>query len=109
MANVTLWMDTIQLTKMLDEMDAHRIKLEEELATVQTNIDNIRQALTPDRERVVLSDSGHEMYLVKFHADRATGSRWTCSCPSYQYQQGLDASGGCKHIRRVQATESWGF
>jgi len=69
---------------------------------VADTMQRIKQALTPAvQETTVLSDSADRLYLVKRFRDRAPGEQDTCSCPSFQYQRGLDALGQCKHIRQA--------
>lgn len=69
---------------------------------VANDLRAIKQAITPAvQETTVLSDDGSRLYLVKRFADRAPGEQDSCSCPSFQYQCGLDALGQCKHIRKA--------
>lgn len=84
--------------------DAKAVLAEKQAAfeEVSNTMSIIKRALLPAvQETTVLSDDGSRLYLVKRFADRAPGEQDTCSCPSFQYQRGLDALGQCKHIRKA--------
>lgn len=104
MADVTLTIDKDEAAIMLGEAQTRQHWLTGELVRVNANIEALKKLINPSpiTERMVLSEfDPNRSYLVKYDADKPDGHRWSCSCPSWKYQQGLDHFGWCKHIRRV--------
>lgn len=82
-------------------------KAEADLASLRANRDAIEAVLSPVRTTTVTSSDGLRRYRVTATAvDPSLGfglgaKTYTCSCPSFQYQRGLDERSRCKHIRKA--------
>ena len=48
----------------------------------------------------------HGTWLVRFdrhhHRNPDVQTDWSCTCPSYKFERGLDLAGYCKHIRAAK-------
>jgi len=78
------------------------------LNRIRANINAIEGALSPVRHVVVTSE--HDMfrtYTVTRTEVNPGAYVYECSCPSYQYQRGLDPDGYCKHIRKARLEGRW--
>lgn len=88
------------LTTLINETEAT-------LTMLRQNMDAVEAALSPVRRTSITSESNpFRSYIVTSTAVEgfAPGARtYECSCPSFQYERGLDDRSRCKHIRKAQA------
>lgn len=79
---------------------------------IKANIARIESALSPVKRTYVRSehDSGRNYTVTRTDVGDASQSRYVyeCSCPSYQYERGLDINHHCKHIRTAIGIGRWG-
>lgn len=70
---------------------------------IEDNIARIDRALNPVTRMPIRSESNpFREYTVTKTATYGTNSIYECSCPSFQYERGLDDDGYCKHIRQAK-------
>lgn len=77
---------------------------------IKANLARIDIALSPVRRVQVESDSAYGRAYTVTRTARSDGYfpfTYECSCPSYQYERGLDADHRCKHIRRAITQNRW--
>lgn len=59
-------------------------------------------------ETEVKSSSSDKTYTVRFGPnDGKYQYDWSCTCPAYEYGNGLDENGHCKHIRAVRESDEY--
>lgn len=84
---------------------AQESEIKDLLEQTQRNIRAIEAALNPVEHQIIGSSSGLQTYDVTktLIAGYPTGAgvNYECSCPSFQYQKGLDDHSRCKHIREA--------
>ena len=107
MLNVTLNVSESTLRLILESLALDKSNFEGELARINSEIRTIETALSPVKRRTVASSDGSRLYAVSkttfpgYGPD--AGVSFECSCPSFQYQRGLDDRSRCKHIRQAAA------
>jgi hypothetical protein len=61
-------------------------------------------------ETEVESSSSDKTYTVKLGPSNVRNDYqfdWSCTCPAFQYGNGTDENGHCKHIRKVRDSEEY--
>jgi len=109
---VTFSLNKETLEALLDAFNRDLAVYQGVVKDIKANIARIESALSPVKRTQVPSE--HD-YLKAYTVTRTdvgdgTASRYVyeCSCPSFQYERGLDADGHCKHIRQARGgTSVW--
>lgn len=100
--DVTFNMNKETLSALRDMLKSDKAILEAALSEIKDNIRRIDAALTPVEYQNVTSASDPSMSYRVTRTLQADGFyKYACSCPSFQYDRGLDEAGHCKHIRNI--------
>lgn len=60
-------------------------------------------------ETEVESSSSDKSYTVRFGPSRQGQYQhdWSCTCPAFQYESGVDEHGHCKHIQKIRESDEY--
>lgn len=105
--NITLDLPSEVLRAISGDLNNIIRETEDTLAMLKRNRDAVEAAISPVRRTSITSESNpFRQYTVTktFVEGFGTGAAtYECSCPSFQYNRGLDDRSRCKHIRKAQA------
>jgi hypothetical protein len=100
LSKIVLELPTSSLQVLYDDLASRKTALLDELDAVNRNLDALRQAITGTKTQKTLVVSEHDKFKSYMVSKQPDGVH-TCTCPSFQFGNGLDIVGHCKHIRKV--------
>lgn len=99
MATVTLQIGADALRQLHSDLTERKRELLDLLDEINGNLDAVSAALRAISRQDTLVFSDHDPY--KSYLVSKENGLYSCTCPSWEYQNGTDTQNHCKHIRRV--------